>query len=671
MTSSFRRALLVASLAGGLGAPSLAQPGDFARVVEPALDSVFVLGIEKSDGTFVDVGTGWTIAPDRLATNAHVAEALMEANEGERLVARRGWSDKNELVLDKDKMLIHPAYGPWNKRLGRMKVRTAGSIKDFEMIAVADVAVLEVVAGDAGTPLRPANIASPSGEPALAEPVVYVGFPMENISGFPTVHAVPGYVTAKTDFFFTRRPWAESYLIHYSGPVVGGASGSPMLNARGEVIGIISAAEHLAINDGSARASFGFGYGQRVDLAVELLDESYVANQEVRNRRWLERCTDLFIAPEDLMHELELLAANDAGVDQGAMTLVTRSSASMKPGSAPQRTRVVLEPGYRYGFIAVAHDGTDIDGIVTPTGNDEEELGSDRSLDYYPMVWVGPFETSTAVYFTVRAAEDPIQDTPIDLRVVRFDADLLPEPGSETLASGSEEVFHDETYEVPDPAPSMHTWTFDVSPDYSYVFTAISADFLDINMRVVIDGATVGEDMLADSVPVVTYQPTTPGQVAVTLLLPPGIAPGSRVSVTAKRTRLGGPEATPLAEAGSVWEAMEILYTPWFTASGETTEVAHQQVFDLAPGSPAQQDFTFTQPANTKIFFFAFAPDQSDIDMEVIEGGTVIATDAQLDHYPGLALAPEPAARTLTVRVKKSAAEAPTNGIGLRVLLVR
>ncbi|MCC6285914.1 MAG: trypsin-like peptidase domain-containing protein [Phycisphaerales bacterium] len=670
MVVLIRRALFASALAGGLGLPALAQPSDFAGVVEPALDSVFVLGIEKADGTFVDVGTGWTIAPDRLATNAHVAEALMEAVPGERVVARRGWSDRNELVLDTGKMLIHPAYGPWNKRLGRMKVRTAGSIKDFEMIAVADVAVLEVVAGDAGTPLKLANVNSPSGEPALSEPVVYVGFPMENISGFPTVHAVPGYVTAKTDFFFTRRPWAESYLIHYSGPVVGGASGSPMLNARGEVIGIISAAEHLAINDGSARASFGFGYGQRVDLAVELLDDSYIANQQARNQRWLERCTDLFIAPEDLMHELELLAAGEAGVDQAAMNLVTRNSETMKPGGDPQRTRIVLEPGYRYGFIAVAHDGTDIDGIVTPTDDDAKELGADRSLDYYPMVWVGPVETSTPVYFTIRAAEDPIQDTPIDLRVVRYDADLLPEPTDEALAAGVEEVFHEETFEVPDPAPAFHTWTFDLSPDYSYLFTAISADFLDINLRLVTDGATVGEDMLADSVPVVSYQPTTPGQCAITLLLPPGITPGSRVSFTAKRTRLSGGEPAPVASTGSVWEAMEALYTPWFVSAGETTEVAHEETFDLAPGNPTQHEFTLTQPAGTKVFFFAFAPDLSDIDMEVLADGTVIATDAQIDHYPGLALAPEPAARTLTVRVTKNAAEAPITGIGFRMLLV-
>lgn len=116
-------------------------------------------------------------------------------------------------------------------------------------------------------PHRRSVLSDPSKtQPGLSESVVSLGFPYENISGFPTLHAVPGYITAKTDFFFQRVPWKDSYLIHYCGPVVGGASGSPILNSAGEVIGLISAAENnLSVN--GERTSFGFAYGQRVDLA--------------------------------------------------------------------------------------------------------------------------------------------------------------------------------------------------------------------------------------------------------------------------------------------------------------------------------------------------------------------------------------------------------------------
>jgi len=238
------------------------------QIDESALDSVFLVGVAKADGSFREVGTAWTIAPHTLATNAHVAEGLTEnLEEGDRMIARRGLLDRSEVVIGS--VRLHPAYISWNPRLGRMFVGAASQLKQFEVISVADIAILEVTAGDAGKPLPIADITDESHKPALGDEVVYLGFPAENLSGFTTLHTVKCNITARTDFFFMRTDWKDSHLLHLSGPVTGGASGSPVLDSEGRVIGVLSAAEHIAIDTGT-RASFGFAYAQRVDLAVEI-----------------------------------------------------------------------------------------------------------------------------------------------------------------------------------------------------------------------------------------------------------------------------------------------------------------------------------------------------------------------------------------------------------------
>jgi len=509
-----------------------ASPASAQVVVsEQTLDSVFLVGVVHADGSFTEVGTAWTIAPNWLATNAHVAEGLLEVVGADgRLVARRGVLDQNECALGNIRM--HPAYHSWNQRLGRMLVGSASELKEFDMIAVADVAVMEVIAGDAGRPLVCCNMADPSHEPALGSTITYVGFPAENLSGFATAHVVRGNITAKTDFFFMRTGWSDSLLLHFAGPATGGASGSPVLDEQGRVIGILSAAEHLSLDD-QTRISFGFTYAQRVDLALELLDGSVDANQRTRDRQWLARAMDLFVKPETLIARLIDLHANYVNIDAARYTTVTQRQDTMPVDSPERSIRVVMEPGYEYGFVAVAHDATDIDLYIRSA--DGAEFGKDDALDQYPVVWLGPYDTRTDVLMVLKAAETLLQPTPVTARVVRVDAATLAAGAAAAEggagAEGELTRIHTETVTADADGAGTWFWTITADPNTTYICNANSPQMHDIDLRLLKDGTLLVEDVLLDWYPRVEAGGYS-GELRLELILPEGTRTGDTFEVT-------------------------------------------------------------------------------------------------------------------------------------------
>jgi hypothetical protein len=77
--------------------------------------------------------------------------------------------------------------------------------------------------------------------------VAFLGFPMENLSGggvdpnHPVATMQSGIVTATTDFWLAKAEFANRKLVQHNLPAVGGASGSPIFDAEGDVVAILSA----------------------------------------------------------------------------------------------------------------------------------------------------------------------------------------------------------------------------------------------------------------------------------------------------------------------------------------------------------------------------------------------------------------------------------------------
>lgn len=270
--------------------------------LERAAPSVYRVVVRTADGGEYSGATAWVVAPGRLATNAHVAKQFEELPAGGVLQVRS--SDALPRTFDVLSVTVHPGFDAFEAlwggyqpaegaRAGRLhRIRSAGS--------GADVAILEVdPAAALGPPLALAD------EPTLlvlapGDPVGYVGYPSESLalSGSPVkrplAHRQMGRITLMTNFFGASGTAKSKHLIQHTCPGTGGSSGSPLIDARGRVIGLISAGNFAPGMMGRIPSGVGINFAQRVDLLRELLEGQAEAAQADRTNEWITSIEDLY-----------------------------------------------------------------------------------------------------------------------------------------------------------------------------------------------------------------------------------------------------------------------------------------------------------------------------------------------------------------------------------------
>lgn len=426
------------------------KPGSsaaLATALRQAAASVWVVGSMDKDGVFTPVGTAWAVSRTQLATNAHVAEALREHREqgipvisgGKivrripvgRLVARRNGSADPELTL-RDTVEVHPGYGEWESRFGEQFQSAAGNrTRSVGFVPACDVALLPIASGDPG---RPLPLASKNNLTMLAAaPVGYVGFPMEGVAGVPSQQTVTGVVTNQTDFFCQPSPAEDAQLIHHNAVSVGGASGSPLLNERGEVVGLVSAGSVVGVAE-RGRIPIGLNYAQRVDVLQELLAGKADEQQQARSARWASVASTLLkpyhevigpLAGRDLLLTLRTSLERRLGrpltqQDAGSLDAVSQSD-SMRfkivrggiEGAA--RLTVPIPEGVAVGFGA-AGDGFPNLRIAVVIDKDTNDLPNSGSWTWCPCVSLLPSTHARQAEVFVWTDRDPL--APIDAVMV-------------------------------------------------------------------------------------------------------------------------------------------------------------------------------------------------------------------------------------------------------------
>ncbi len=252
---------------------------DIGQLASKLSSSVYLV-ILKSENGETPMGTAWVASNKSLATNSHVAQIFYDIadNKNFQFIVRSTVAPYKDHVISR--VAMHPAYNAfanaWQEAAPKL-IGANGSAENVDFIPGYDVALLypESTEGLAKPiPLAPqrtlTNLTS-------GMQVAYVGFPMEGVQkqvfAEPTPTIQVANITSITDFFRGQAPFSAAQMIQHSLPAIGGASGSPIINNRGEVIALLNAGNVVGLNDKGERIpnAVAINYAQRVDLLTPLL----------------------------------------------------------------------------------------------------------------------------------------------------------------------------------------------------------------------------------------------------------------------------------------------------------------------------------------------------------------------------------------------------------------
>ena len=195
--------------------------------------------IIATDGESAPTGTAWAVAPNMFATNAHVAVPVQQAlkSGATAYVAINKHPDQRFRVKA---AIPHPGY---------FEERVGVDGKD-PATTPYDVGIL-IIEGTASAVLHTAPKAKLETLDS-GHRIAFLGFPMEDLQHDgvdpqnPVATMQSGIITATTDFWLARSVFENRRLIQHNLPATGGASGSPIFDSDGDVVGILSSVNMIA-----------------------------------------------------------------------------------------------------------------------------------------------------------------------------------------------------------------------------------------------------------------------------------------------------------------------------------------------------------------------------------------------------------------------------------------
>ena len=256
------------STAGNVADPDTA----LAMMAEKYKNAVGVVVLVGNSGPQA-TATAWAVRPSWFATNSHVTEYVKKVQKlgADVFIAINGRPDKRYRVV---KVVSHPRYneskrnfeGKWSLDgfdVGLLKIE--GSVPIY--FPVADVSELKKITS--------------------GYRIAYLGFPTENLAGgnidihSPLATMQSGIITTISDYWLGEGGFEKNFLLRHNLGTTGGASGSPLFNTKGEVVGILDGgnAEKVLVYDKEGKSkelrhapnAVMINTAQRVDLLNDIL----------------------------------------------------------------------------------------------------------------------------------------------------------------------------------------------------------------------------------------------------------------------------------------------------------------------------------------------------------------------------------------------------------------
>lgn len=366
-----------------------------ARLRE-AQRSVYLVMAKDAQGS-TPFGTAFVVGRGVLVTSAHVVEQFSQMGDGLTLVVRAAGAGAEDIEVVRT--LVHPHYSRFEdawRAYGPLAAGAGGANRPIVGAGGYDVALLKVAEGDVGRLAPPLPLAADADLVALepGDSVGYVGFPIESaaLGGVnlddPEAQLQIGHLTALTDFFLVKSDLADRQLLQHSLPVQGGASGSPMLDGRGQVVGVVSGGNLIEINAQGTRVPTGIGvnFAQRADLVRELLAGDADLHAAEREALWQRRL-------KRYQNEVDVALADWVG---------SHGRGSVPPALVQVDGRTAENPRYDmpafvypfsvpkagwYLFLATSRNQENIDMmLIEETAKGPKLVGLDTSPDHYPGV---------------------------------------------------------------------------------------------------------------------------------------------------------------------------------------------------------------------------------------------------------------------------------------------
>jgi hypothetical protein len=244
-----------------------------AKAFEDAVGLVVYVGERNGQPVSQPSATAWAVGDRVFASNSHVTQTAKEylAKGVAVFIILNRNPDRKFRVARAE---VHPKY---DQRLLNIDGKTPA-------VPPYDVGLLYVE----GKVPKKFSIASESELHKLDSGyrVAYLGFPMERMSGGgvdfrnPVANMQSGIVTSVSDYWLSKASYGDALLVSHNLGATGGASGSPVFNARGEVVAILSAGNIVGqvvqnenskeVNVVRAPSAVMINFAQRIDILRDI-----------------------------------------------------------------------------------------------------------------------------------------------------------------------------------------------------------------------------------------------------------------------------------------------------------------------------------------------------------------------------------------------------------------